>query len=208
MFNAMLELVNSENIMALTYNPVLGALWRLVMTQRDDYRYSELKRAMGDSIRESKDDPERAQILHDWHEASYVLFEREAPQLTHVPCKINCKIMLHSNTINRYDHTEEIESILRKVKFNDENEYFTLNVSNSNEHMPSLKELRSIAQCPARNVLSKVQHLLSHVSIFRMPSSKVNDAKKKDDTSMRYLPCALSDKHLFELLPSLIYYGM
>ena len=116
--------------------------------------------------------------------------------------------MLHSNTINRYDHTEEIESILRKVKFNDENEYFTLNVSNSNEHMPSLKELRSIAQCPARNVLSMVQHLLSHVSIFRMPSSKVNDAKKKDDTSMRYLPCALSDKHLFELLPSLIYYGM
>ena len=141
MFDAMQELVNSENIMVLTYNPVLGALWRLVINQRDDPRYADLKRAMGDSIRESQGNPERERILRDWLEASY-------------------------------DYTDEIENIIRNVNLNDddeeeekENSYFTLNVSNSKEHMPSLKDLRSIAQCPARGVLSKVQHLLLIITI-------------------------------------------
>jgi len=136
---------------------------------------------MGDCIRKAKGNSKREAVLRDWLEASY-------------------------------DFTDEIRSIIRdaEMKSNEEDLYFTLNVTVSKKYMPSLKELRSVAQCPAHGVLSKVQHLLSHVSAFHKDS--LNDEEEKEDAKeenekMRYLPCSLSDKNLFALLPHLVHPG-
>eukprot|EP00939_MAST-03C_sp_MAST-3C-sp1_P005359 g5359.t1 len=209
-FQALHELVIPENVMSLTYNEILGSLWRLACSRRDDKRLEGLQGMMSRCIQSKRelDDEERA-ILREWLETSFdysdeiqteiTCCERDGQRVSGDEPLPNLKA---NNTAASNMTSSSLDERAASCRFG-AFDYFAMS-SEVESELPSVRDLRSVMHSPTSRVLKKIQAMLSNIVVFRGDRRErpIDELGRK-----RYLPCRMADSRFFRLLPHLVHGG-
>jgi len=169
-FEALKDLLVPERVLALTYNSVLGTLWRCVCRRREDPRLAPLCDALSACCQKLSGEAQAQ--LRAWVDESY-------------------------------DQAAEICELISAVEGPLEEGILVLDAPAS--EVPSKDEMRSLLHAPSPGLLSKVQGLLTRLSVVRRGALPIDE--ERDGLPM-FVPLALKDKDLFSVLSHLLLPGM
>ena len=179
------ELFTSECCLSMTYNPILGKMWRKVCKRRGDDRLQTLQRKLSDAINGVKDPVKRKQIK-DWLDASY----------------------------NAEDEIADIMLDVKSYKEGEKKDVPCLVIdpaTNFGADLAALAEtLRSLARAPTQEALALAQKIMTSLLLIKDPSFElpVSPTNRNGVAAPRYLPLSLLPKFLFGCLPHLVSPGM
>ena len=184
-FEVLAELFTPECCLSMTYNPILGKLWRLVCKMRGDDRLQTLRTKLSDAIGGVRD-PRKQKQIKDWLDASYNAEEEIADLMLNVKSydegrneNVPCLIL---------DPAKALGADPATVK----------------------EALRSLARAPTRAGLALAQDLMTSLiliddSSFELP---ISPNSRNGVVVPLYLPLSLRPKLLFGCLPHLASPGM
>ena len=177
------ELFTPDCCLCLTYNPILGKLWRKVCTMRDNYRLKVLQYKLSQAMDRITDDKKWKQ-MREWLDESYNCEEEIAElmsepksykggQIEHFPCLILDPTRC---ALKDYDSTTITQG------------------------------LRSLARAPTQSGLAIAQGVMTSLVLIEHPSPSFKLPTFSD--SPRFLPMSLYPDLFFSCLPHLGSPGM
>lgn len=176
-FESMEQLIQPENVMALTTNDVFGRMWRLVCACRDDERLPALQAKMGNCVSSNKElSEEDLAKLKAWLEDSYD----------------NSEAMNELIKIQQEDcqHFYVMDAFAAQDSVPDANGLRSLGRS------PCPAALASVQKILSHIMLVGAAH-----------DGNTDNLPVDDDGNLRYLPESLDDYQLFTMLPHLMQAG-
>lgn len=183
--NSVYEFLNDmftpSNVIAITYNNIIGELWRLVCRMRDDERRVSLMDKLGNTVQNLKEHDKK--IVQAFIEASY----------------------------NQLSEIKEdfIDPALKTCETIENPMVFVLQNNNGFDNFPSKSDIRDLNRAPTKETLTSLQRLLSNV--YLTPLNNINSPHTtNEDTDMyevAFLPECMWDGKLFKVIPHLVHQG-
>ena len=185
-FKVFNKLFTVESCDSMTYNPILGKLWRALCKMRDDVRVEKLKTKLSTVVSEMKDGDIKKTNMKNWLDTSY-----------------NAKQEIGDILLDKKNYKdEEINNIPCLI----------LDPAKTFSNPDQLAvQLRTLARAPSRKGLAVIQTILTSLVFVGNPFSKlpVCPPNKNDDSEIPlFLPMALHSEVFFSCLAHLASPGM
>jgi hypothetical protein len=87
-FAVLNDMMTRDNVMALTYNPIIGKIWRQICKRRTDPRLDQLRGKL--SLAQNQLDAQKQLLLKTWLEESYNEADEITNLITDVPRQVPC----------------------------------------------------------------------------------------------------------------------